>query len=450
MTKKKLLIIDDEKHHAEATAESLEKVGYRCFTAFTGREGLRIFEGEGIDLVITDLRMRDVDGMVILRTIKRKNPAAEVIVVTGYGSAETAVEAMQAGAANYLMKPINVDELRTVVEKAIEQQRLARDNVELHRALDKKFSFEGILGNSTGMLRIFDTMNQIASTNATVLILGESGTGKELIAHAIHNNSLRKNHRMVPLNCASLSESLLESELFGHEKGAFTGATTTREGRFEYANGGTLFLDEVGDISLNTQTKLLRTLENREVFRIGSNKPVPIDVRLISATHRDLEEMVAAGDFRDDLYFRLKVVTIKIPPLRERRDDIPLMIEAFASTLAQEHGAQINEIPRDARDALCAFDWPGNVRQLRNAIESMVVLSRDGVLSADLLPEEIRSGSTGGPRALDLEGYTLEELEKLAIENALRRFNGNRAKSARYLDISDRTFYRKLDKYGLK
>src|SRR5438874_394867 len=325
----RVLIIDDEEFHAEAVAESLRRLGYECVIATSGKTGAQKLEDEDFAVILTDLRMADLDGLAILRKAKQDAPDAEVVLITGHGDVKTAVEAMQHGAANYLTKPVDMTELRTIVAKAAERLRLARANRDLIRQLEEKFGFEGMVGNSSKMHEVLAKLRGIAPTNVTVLIQGETGTGKELVAKAIHNNSPRKTKPFVALNCTALNENLLDDELFGHEPGSFTGGDRLRKGRFEHANGGTLFLDEVADMPLPLQAKLLRVLENQEVFRIGSNEPIKVNVRLLSATNRNLEDAVANGSFRQDLYFRLKVVTVRLPPLRKRREDIPLLSAHF-------------------------------------------------------------------------------------------------------------------------
>src|SRR6478735_440568 len=337
----RVLVVDDDEPHAEAVAESLERVGYECVVAGSGREGLRLIEEQNFDIVISDLIMDGVGGLEVLAKAKRELPDAEVVILTGHGTIKTAVTAMQSGATTYLTKPLDINELRTVVDKASQSQRLARSNIELQKQLNEKFGFEGVIGNSPSMHTVVARLRQIAPTSASVLITGESGTGKELVAKALHINSPRKNKPFVPLNCAALSENILESELFGHVKGAFTGADRERKGWFEHANGGTLFLDEIGDIPLPTQVKLLRVLESGEIVRVGTNEPIKVNVRLISATNRDLSDAIPNGQFRQDLYHRLKVVSIKMPPLRERREDIPLLIEHFLRSLSASHGKSI-------------------------------------------------------------------------------------------------------------
>jgi two-component system response regulator HydG len=408
------------------------------------------------EIVITDLKMPEVGGLEILAKCKEVQPDAEVILVTGHGTIESAVEAMQRGAFNYLLKPLDLKQLRAVVENAARSQYLRRANAELHRRLDERFGFEGVIGNSPQMLAVVDRLQRIAPTDVTVLIEGETGTGKELVAKAIHQNSPRKKRPFVPLNCAALSEHILESELFGHIRGAFTDATSDRQGKFEYANGGTLFLDEVGDMPVPTQIKLLRVLENSEITRVGSNEPIRVDVRILSATNRDLEQAIAAGAFREDLYHRLKVVTIQLPRLADRREDIPLLIDYFLKEHIKRHNKTVQGISTAARRRLLAYDWPGNVRQLRNVIESMVVVDFDGVLDLDDLPAELAAPSAGEAASAsrndglhDLVGKSLAELEGLFIGETLKVTGGNREEAAEMLGIGERTLYRKIKEYGL-
>jgi two-component system response regulator HydG len=367
--------------------------------------------------------------------------------MTGYPSYETALEAMDEGAYDYLNKPIDLNILRAKIRKALEKQKLYRSNVELKRQLDKRYGFEGIIGGSEIMQGVFDTLRQVAPSNATVLIVGESGTGKELVARAVHANSPRRGNHFVALNCAALSESILESELFGHEKGAFTGATYTRKGRFEYAHGGTLFLDEIGDMPPSVQIKLLRVIEYGEVFRVGSNEPIRVDVRLIAATHKDLPTLIKEGRFREDLYFRLKVVTVEMPPLRDRLEDLPLLVQAFATEFAQTYGKKPPEITPQAMELLYDYSWPGNVRELRNCIESMVVLDKDGKIDEEDVPRYVKQPPQAGAPP-GVAGVNLEEGEKERIRKALALCEGNREKAARMLGIGERTLYRKIKRYG--
>ncbi|MBI2472431.1 MAG: sigma-54-dependent Fis family transcriptional regulator [Planctomycetes bacterium] len=446
-----ILVIDDNEEHASATAEALQKVGYKCRIATSGKEGLKIIEAGEIDIVITDLIMHDIDGLQILKTTKERLPEAEVILITGYGTVETAVDAMRKGAATYLLKPININHLRAEVNKLVEKQGLVRNNKELHKQLDEKYGLSGIIGNSPKMQKVLTIVNQISGTTATILITGESGTGKELISKIIHNNSPRKNNPLVVLNAAAIPENLLESELFGHEKGAFTGALYQRKGKFEYASHGTLFLDEIGDMPLSTQVKLLRVIEDGVVTRVGSNEAIEVDVRLIAATNQDLEKLIKEGKFREDLYFRLNVVSIKLPPLRERLEDIPLLIDAFLREFSRIHNKKVSILSPEARKILYKYPWPGNVRELKNCIESMVVVSMKDAIDTEDIPDHIlqRSGETSTVPGL-AAGITIEEAERELIKSTLSTVGGNREEAAKMLGIGERTLYRKLDRYGLK
>ena len=448
------LIVDNDEAHANVVAESLQRVGYDCTVATSGRIGAELIEAETFDLVITDLVMGDVDGLEVLSRAKESLPDAEVVVVTGHGTIPSAVEAMQHGAFNYLTKPLDLNQLRAVSDKASAAARLRRANVELHRRLDEKFGFEGVVGSSPRMHEVIERLKRIAPTDASVLIQGETGTGKELVAQAVHQNSPRKNRPFVGLNCAALSENILESELFGHVKGAFTDASADRIGKFEFTHGGTLFLDEVGDMPVATQIKLLRVLEGGEITRVGSNEPIKVNVRILSATNRDLEEAISAGTFRRDLYHRLKVVTIQLPRLVERAQDIPLLIEHFIKQFSKRHKKTVRNMTTAARRKLISFDWPGNVRQLRNVVESMIVVDADEVLDVDDLPSELcepaeptadrPTGSLSG-----LIGKPLEELERLFIVETLQFTGGNREEAAAMLGIGQRTLYRKIKEYQL-
>ena len=449
-----VLIVDNDVAHAQVVAESLERVGYRCRVATSGTEGAREIEEGQYDVIITDLVMSDIDGLGVLARAKKELPDAEVILITGHGTIPSAVAAMQQGAFNYLLKPLDLSQLRAVTEKAAEGARLRRTNVELQKRLDERFGFEGVVGDSRQMRDVIEKLKRIAPTNASVLIHGETGTGKELVAQAIHQNSPRKNKPFVALNCAALSENILESELFGHVKGAFTDASTDRVGKFEYAHGGTMFLDEVGDMPMATQIKLLRVLENGEITRVGSNDLIKVNVRILSATNRSLEEAIEAGTFRNDLYHRLKVVTIRLPTLRERSQDVPILIDHFIKLFARKHGKPVRGVSPPARRRLLAFDWPGNVRQLRNAVESMVVVDYDGLLDVDDLPEELAdrvepAGEAAADSLAALIGKPLDEVQKLFIAQTLRATGGNREEAARLLGIGERTLYRKLKEYKL-
>ena len=450
----KVLIVDDEEAHADTVADSLARVGYDCTIATSGADGAAMLERDGFEVIVTDLRMKDTNGLEVLAKANEVLPDAEVILVTGHGTVQSAVEAMQQGAFNYLLKPLDLQQLRAVVDNAARNQHLRRANAELTRRLDEKFGFEGVIGNSPAMHDVIVRLQRIAPTDATVLIQGDTGTGKELVAQAIHQNSPRKNRPFVGLNCAALSENILESELFGHIKGAFTDASADRVGKFEYANGGTLFLDEVGDMPLPTQIKLLRVLESGEITRVGSNEPVKVNVRILSATNRDLEEAIADGTFREDLYHRLKVVTIRLPSLAERTQDIPLLIDHFIKLQSGKHNKEIKSISTAARRRLMAFHWPGNVRQLKNTVESMIVVDIDGVLDLDDLPEEFHSDdpqalASGGAGLAELVGKPLSEIEGIFIGETLKVTGGNREEAAGLLGIGERTLYRKIKEYGL-
>jgi two-component system, NtrC family, response regulator HydG len=445
--KARVLVLDDDRAHAEAAAESLERSGYDCRVAGSGNEGVRALEEETFDVVLTDLVMRDVSGMDIVRRVKSRSPETEVIVMTGYPSYETALEAMDEGAYDYLNKPIDLNILRAKIRKALEKQKLVRSNVDLKRQLDKRYGFEGILGGSENMHAVFDTLRQVAPTNATVLILGESGTGKELVARAIHANSPRRGNHFVPLNCAALSETILESELFGYEKGAFTGALQTRKGRFEYAHGGTLFLDEIGDMPPSIQIKLLRVIEYGEVFRVGSNEKIKVDVRLLAATNKNLPALIKEGRFREDLYYRLKVVTVEMPPLRDRLEDLPMLVQSFVNEFSTTQGKRPPEITPAAMELLYDYSWPGNVRELRNCMESMVVLDKDGKIDVEDVPRYVRQ-PTQSDSATGVAGVNLEEGEKERIRKALAMCEGNREKAAKMLGIGERTLYRKIKRFG--
>ncbi len=446
-----ILVVDDDKNLAQTLAESLERRGHECTVATTGKAGAAKIEQGAFDVVLTDLRMADVDGLAIVEKVRQHLPDAEVFVITGYADVKTAVEAMKLGASHYLQKPIDLAELRAVVDKSAERVKTVRD---LRRQLDEKFGFEGVVGNSPKMQRVLQLLKAYAPTIASVLILGENGTGKELAAHALHANSPRKAKPFVAMNCAALNENLLDDEMFGHEDGAFTGSKGQRKGRFEFANGGTLFLDEIGDMPLALQAKLLRVLDNGEVVRIGSNESIKVDVRIVAATNRDLDAAVKDGKFRLDLYHRLKVGTVRLPSLRDRKEDLPQLGAHFLKEVSKKHGKPVSRIAPSLWKAFEGYDWPGNVREMRNLIDSMVVLDADGELTLDDLPEDsgIRpsglSGSSshaGGPDSLI--GRPLAEVERYYMEKALDLTKGNREEASALLGIGERTLYRKLQEW---
>jgi len=444
----RILVVDDEPAQLELVGGFLRKRGFDVALAPDGREALQRFRREPFNLVLTDQKMPGLSGLELIEAVRAQNPETPVIVMTAYGTIETAVAAIKAGAADYLTKPLNLDELLHRVEQVRERQRLVGENRELRQALGERHRVEGIIGESGRMQDVLSLVRRVAASDATVLVRGESGTGKELIAKAIHHASRRAAAPLVRVNCAALPETLLESELFGHEKGAFTGAVASRKGRFELADGGSLFLDEIGDLPLHLQVKLLRVLQEREFERVGSSRPIPADVRVLAATHRDLEALVRAGAFRDDLYYRINVVTIALPPLRERREDIPRLIDHFLAGFAAKNGKAIQGLTREARDALLRYDYPGNVRELENLIERAVVLTRDDVIGLADLPLSLREPE---PAVAEERGLpaTVEGLERRMIRDALARAGGVQTAAAERLGISERVLRYKLRKYGL-
>jgi len=452
----KVLLIDDDVNHAEIAGEALSRAGYAVTLAHSGNDGLRKFAESEFDCVLTDLRLPDTDGMEVLRKLKTNDADVEVIIITGFGSVEKAVEALQLGAYSFLEKPLNRDALRNTVAKAVERRKLSLANQDLRALVDAKFGYEGIVGSSPAMQEVFARLKQVAPTDARVLITGDNGTGKELVARALHFNSKRRQGVLVAVNCGALSGGVLDSELFGHAKGAFTGALKDHMGKFEASDGGTLFLDEVGELPLETQVKLLRVIENKEVTPVGSNTPRKIDVRLISATNKNLEEQVRKGEFREDLYFRLKVVQVHLPALRERQGDIPLLAQNFMGEFARQYGKELTGIDHAVMNALIAHPWPGNVRELRNTMEEMVVLAQGKLLTVTDLPQQFRKDAPalpvsagGGAGVGGLVGMTMAQIEREVIRQALKANEGNRERTAKMLEIGERTLYRKIKEYGL-
>jgi two-component system response regulator HydG len=447
-----ILIVEDEPAHAEAISEGLSRLGHRCTAVHDAPSAVALLGLRCFDIVVTDLMLGPGgDGLSVLEAAGKTCPGAKVILITAHSSVQTCRTALQQGAFDYIEKPLDLDELRAVVSRAAQDTAQKRTITELRQRLDEKYGFESITGHSQAMLRILDTVRRIAPSDIPVLILGESGTGKELLAGAIHANSRRAQQRFVPINCAGLSETLLEDELFGHIKGAYTGATTDRPGRFEHADGGTMFLDEVGDMPLAMQAKLLRVLENGELVRVGSNEPIRVNVRIISATNSDLSERVKERKFREDLYFRIKGATVEIPPLRQRREDIPLLVDHFILQANQSLGTKVKGITAEARRVLMSHPWPGNVRQLRNAVENMVVLAGGEKITLGDLPADIlrRDEGAGQEHLGQLAGISLQDAEKELIRNTLKMVDGNREQAAGILGIGERTLYRKIKEYGL-
>ncbi len=445
-----ILIVDDEQDHAQVMCEALQRIGHRCDVTYNLDEARARLEKKKYDVVVTDLVMEGRrDGLEVLQLARHQQPAPPVILVTAHGAVKTYKEAMGLGAYDFIEKPLDLEDFRAQVNRAAETALLQRQNQVLQEQIDTQAGFEGIIGRSEAMAKVIQTARQVAGSDIPVLILGESGTGKELIARAIHGHSRRRKNRLVALNCAGLSENILEDELFGHVKGAFTGAASDREGRFEHADGGTLFMDEIGDMPAAMQAKLLRVLENGEVVRLGSNEPTQVDVRLISATNRKLAEMVADKQFREDLYFRIKGVTIEIPPLRERREDIPLLIHFFLNQAVEKHHKTIEGLAPEAQQRLVSFPWPGNVRQLKTAVENMVVLSGGPVLRVEDLPPDMRPAVSVAGGMNNLVGISIEEAERELIRNTLKMVHGNREQAAKILGIGERTLYRKIKEYGI-
>lgn len=441
-----ILIVDDEKNIREGLARALRRNG-EVLVAESGVTALELLSTHSVDVMLSDLRMPGMDGLTLMQRALARTPNLICILLTAYGNIETAVEAMRRGAADFLTKPVNLDQLELVLKRVLRSRSAEIENRQLREQLDSKFGLEQMVGHSPEMHAVFETVRQVASSRATVLIQGESGTGKELIAKAIHRLSPRRNGTFVPVHCAALSSTLLESELFGHERGAFTGASERRKGRFELADGGTLFLDEIGEIDASVQVKILRALEERRFERVGGQEPVDVDTRLVAATNRDLKKMVEEGTFREDLYYRLYVVVIRLPALRERTGDIPLLLRHFLDEFNRENGREVEGFSPEALDLLAAYSWPGNVRELRNVVEQMVVLSRSRRIGVRDLPSQIRDAA--GATASPLAGGTLAEMEKQAILSALRRHEGNRTRAAEALGISRRTLHRKIAEYGV-
>ena len=452
-----ILLVDDEPDHAEVMAEALRRLGHVCTLVHDlDTANQELIHGQ-FDLIVTDLKMdSDTDGMDVLAAARQSQPQAETIMVTAHGDIPTAKQAIKGGAYEFIEKPLDLEVFRTLCSRALEAVFLRAQNTNLRHRLDDQYGFEGIIGSSAAMRDVITRMKQVAPSDLPILITGESGTGKELVAQALHTLSTRNKKRFVPLNCAGLSDTLLEDELFGHVPGAFTDAKGAREGRFEYANGGTLFLDEIGDMPLTMQPKLLRVLESGEVVRVGSNEAKHVSVRFISATNHDLEKLVEEGQFRGDLFFRIKGMEIHLPALRDRRDDIPMLAHHYVSKFAAQMSKPGLVLGEETMSVLMQFDWPGNVRQLINVVQNAVIMCDGEKIEPRHLPPEVlseigdggiaSSGAATGAGA----GMSLDQLEKHAIRNALQVTAGNREKAAKMLGIGERTLYRKLNEYGLK
>jgi len=452
----KILIVEDDAEQNELMSRILAYDGYKIHSVETGVRAIKLAEKEPFDLIISDLRLPGIDGIEVLEKISSENPNIMGIIVTGYGDMESAVKALRLGVCDYIKKPFEVDELRHAVKKALELKALRKENLYMKSQLKRKYAFENIIGEHPKMIEVLKLVEKVADTLSTILITGESGTGKEIVARAIHYNSSRRERCLIPVNCAAIPETLLESELFGHVKGAFTGAITNRIGRFEAANGGTIFLDEIAEMSPNLQVKLLRVLQESAFEPVGSTRQVKVDVRVITATNKNLEELVAQGKFRDDLYYRLNVIPIHIPPLRERRSDIPLLIAHFLAQFTQVHESdRPKKFSKEAMEYLMNYDWPGNVRELENLVERLMILTDGDEITVDDLPDRIKESSghihvnsselslpEGG---MDLNGFT-DYIETKMIYEALRRTKGNKNKAAKMLNLKRTTLVEKIKK----
>jgi two-component system response regulator HydG len=449
--KPRILVVDDEESHRIMLRAVLQEEGYEVTEAGDGPDAIRAMEQEPFDLVLLDIRMTTLDGIETLTEIRKISPFVPVLMMTAYASVKTAVEALKAGAFEYLTKPLDIDELKILIEKALEHYHLREENLALKERLGDRFDFSKIIGKSPKIKELFDLLSQVAPTDATVLILGESGTGKELVANAIHHNSPRANQPFIKVAGAALPETLLESELFGHEKGAFTGAVARKEGRFQLAHRGAIFLDEVGEMSATTQTKILRVLQEKEFEPLGSTRTVKVDVRVIAATNKDLEKEVREGRFREDLFYRLNVVPVSLPPLRERKEDIPNLAGHFLSLYREKNQKELREISKKALDLLVRYDWPGNIRELENCIERAVVLARGEVIAPADLPPQIQalSSEKEDSEVRFPSGVSLHEVERALILKTLEDTGGNRSRAAEILGINRRTLQMKLKEYGM-
>ena len=451
MAKEKILVVDDEASHRTMLKAVLSSEGYQIFEADDGKTAIEAVEREFYDLILIDVRMTELDGIEAMQEIKKISPAIPIIIMTAYGSVKTAVGALKSGAYDYLTKPLDIEELKILIHKALDHYRLREENIVLRERLADRFDFSRIIGKSKPMKDLFETLAMIAPSDATVLLYGESGTGKEIVANALHENSPRARRPFIKVSCAALPETLLESELFGHERGAFTGAVGRKEGRFQLANGGTIFLDEVSEMSPTTQVKLLRVLQEREFEPLGSTKTIRVDIRIIAATNKNLEEEVKEGNFREDLFYRLNVVPIELPPLRRRKEDVPLLARHFLNIYREKTQASIKGFLPKTMDLMIRYDWPGNIRELENAIERAVLLCQGEYISAEDLPHAVQ-GAEGEelPRVAVPSGMTLKEVAREVIVQTLEETEGNRTQTARILGISRKTLQNKLKEYGIQ
>ena len=465
MPNHKILIVDDEKKICDVFSRMMTREGYSVLKATSGRKALKIVEEHTPHIIFLDIKMPELDGMEVLKQIKRLNPDIVVVILTAYGGMKRVIEATRLGAFDYLTKPFNIDKIKIIIEKALERQAIGRQIVSLREELKEKVLYQGIVGNNPKMVSIYKTISQVADVDTAVLIYGESGTGKELVAEAVHYNGTRKDKPFIAVDCASIPSTLLESELFGHEKGAFTGAVSQKPGKFEIANSGTIFLDEIGNLPLDTQAKLLRVLQEKQIYRVGGIKPIKVNPRVVAATNKDLEKAINLGEFKLDLYYRLNVIPIYIPPLRERQDDIPLLVDSFLDKYKKTLNMEEKRISEKALNLLMRYDWPGNVRELENVIERALVVGKHKVIWPEDLPERIRGfgvdakGEIHGVRILldstSIKKYStsldkaVDRLEEDMIILALKETGGNMTKAARALKISLRALRYKVKKHGL-
>ena len=448
-TSKHILVVDDDSYVRESTEEILRRKGYQVDTSANGKDALVLLDEADFDLILSDIKMPEMDGIELLAAAKGKYPDIHVIMMTAFGSVDNAVEAMRKGAYDYIQKgSADPTEIELVVERALKYQDSQRENNRLRSELQDKYSFNNMIGKAHNMEQVFDLIDTVADSRATVLVTGESGTGKELVARALHYNSSRRSAPFIRLNCAALPKDLMESELFGHEKGAFTGAIKQTRGRFEMADGGTLLLDEISEIDPALQAKLLRVLQEREFERIGSTQTIKVDVRIVATTNRDLQKEVKAGNFREDLYYRLNVIEMGLPPLRERKEDIPALVQNFVAKYNEENGKRVTGVADDTLDALLAYDWPGNIRELENYTERAVVVARGEALAPDDYPQRLTSGPQGRDDGGIHVGMTVHEMERRLIMKTLESCQGNRTEAAGMLGISTRTLRNKLHEYG--
>ncbi|HHT9123522.1 MAG TPA: sigma-54-dependent transcriptional regulator [Candidatus Wunengus sp. YC63] len=447
MIKPKLLLVDDDKNALDGLVKILTHDGYPVSGVLSGYEALSLLSKKNFDIIVTDMKLPGIGGLSLIHEIRKKEESVAIVVITAYSSVKTAVEAIKCGADDYLTKPINIEELKLVLEKIWERQQLIAQNRMLKEKLKDKYKSSGLVGNTPQMKQIFHMIADVAPSTASILILGETGTGKELVANALHCQSDRACMPFVALHCAALSEGVLESELFGHEKGAFTGAVQARKGRFEMADGGTLFLDEVGEMSLKVQVKLLRVLEKGEFERVGGEKTLKVDVRLITATNRNLEKEVSEGRFREDLFYRLNVITIHLPPLRERKDDIPILSNFFVIKYTKKYKKEIKGFAPEAMEALCAYHWPGNVRELENVVERAIVLCKKSTISVEHLPRNVVPGKDDMSVIKIPVGISLKEAEKEIIQKTLQMTHGSKKEASKILGISNRKIEYKVKEW---